>query len=128
MKLDFEKTFSREGRRKGKGSHKDFMSRMLNLVSYHGVKFYLMFLVSAILHASGVWAVETYLLVQYEPMQHILRSLHPRKLNDNTDSFLVSNKRKGKEARTLPKKWKNTRSLNKSKINKHLQDDIYSGN
>ena len=104
------------------------MSNMLSLVSYHGVKFYLMFLVSAMLHASGVWAVETYMLVQYEPRQHILRSLHHRKLNDNTGSFLVSNKRRGKEALTLPKEWKKARSLNTSKINKHLQDDIYSGN
>ena len=104
------------------------MLKMLNPVSFHGVKFILMFLVSVILHASGVWAVETYLLVQYEPRQHILRSLHRRKLNENTDSFLVSNKRNSKEARTLPKKWKKARSLNTSNIYTHLQDDIYSGN
>ena len=123
-----KKTFSREGRRRVKGSHKDFMSKMLNPISFHGIKFYLMFLVSVILHASGVWTVETYLLVQYEPRQHILRSLHPRKLNYNTNSFLVSNKRKSKEARTLPKKWEKAKSPNTSKIYTHLQDDIYSGN
>ena len=112
----------------GKGSQKDFMPKMLNPVSFHGLKYHLLFLVSLILHSSGVRAVETYLLVQYEPRQHILRSLHPRKPNDNADSFVVSNKRIRKEAGTLPKEWKKARSPNTSNINTQMWDDIYSGN
>ena len=112
----------------GKGSQKHFMPKMLNPVSFHGLKYHLLFLVSLILHFSGVRAMETYLLVQYEPRQHILRSSHPRKLNNNTDSVLVPNKRKIKEAGTLPKKWKKVRNPNTSKIYTHLQNDIYSGN
>ena len=105
------------------------MPKMLNPVSCYGLKYYLMFLVSVILLATGVRAVETYLLIQYEPRQHILRSSHPRKLNNNTDSVLVPNKRKSKEAGTLPKKWKKVRNPNTSKIYTHLQqNDIYSGN
>ena len=104
------------------------MSKMLIPVSCYGLKYYLMFLVSVMLLATGVRAVETYLLIQYEPRQHILRSLHPRKPNDNADSFVVSNKRIRKEAGTLPKKWKKARSPNTSNIDTQLRDDIYSGN
>ena len=102
------------------------MSKMLSSFSFYGVKCYLMFFVSVTLYATGVSAVETYLLIQYEPTQHILRSLHPRKRNDSTDSFLVSNKRTSGEEGTLPKKWEKARSLNTSKIYTYLKGDIYS--
>ena len=101
---------------------------MSNPVSFHGLNYYLMFLVSGILHATEVSAVETYLLIQYEPKQHFLRYLHPRKSKDNTNSFLVSNKGKSNGIGTLTKKWEKARSPNTRKINTYLQDDIYSGN